>query len=144
MGKIQAETEGISRYLTAKQKEFDSVMDTSREVIRDSASAITMLHNNDAKGAARKIRAAYNGIMKLKKSDSRFEYYSRQAYQEYVEATVFSGIKTKGSVPSLKDVGVGPEPYLLGLVHVRDPGVPAFGSPPIQFCIEMLRTRSYF
>jgi translin len=118
MEKIKDETEAISKYLAAKQKEFDSVMDVSRDVIRDSASAITMLHNNDTKGASQKIKSAYKGVMKLKKSDSKFEYYSRQAYQEYAEATVFSGIKAKGSVPSLKEVGVGPEPYLLGLMDV--------------------------
>jgi translin len=118
MEKIQDETKSISKYLAAKQKEFDGVMDISREVIRDSASAITMLHNSDAKGAAQMIKAAYKGVAKLKKSDSKFEYYSRQAYQEYAEATIFSWIKAKGSVPSLKEVGVDPEPYLLGLMDV--------------------------
>lgn len=118
MEKIQTETEGISKYLAAKQKEFDNVMDVSRGVIRDSASAITMLHNGDTKGASKKISAAYTGVKKLKKSDTKFEYYSRQAYQEYAEAAVFSRIKIKGSVPSLKEVGIGPEAYLLGLMDV--------------------------
>ena len=118
MEKIQSEIEGISKYLTAKQKEFDSVMDVSRGVIRDSASAITMLHNNDTKGAAKKIRDAYTGVKKLKKSDTKFEYYSRQAYQEYAEAAVFSAIKTKELVPPIKEVDVDAEPYLLGLMDV--------------------------
>jgi len=118
MEKIQSEIKETSKYLTAKQKEFDSVMDVSREIIRNSASAITMLHNNDAKGAAKTIKSAYAGVKKLKKSDTKFEYYSRQAYQEYAEATIFYGIKTKETVPSIKEVGVEAEAYLLGLMDV--------------------------
>ncbi len=118
MEKIQSEIRETSKYLTAKQKEFDSVTDVSRGIIRDSASAITMLHNNDAKGAAKMIRAAYTGVKKLNKSDTKFEYYSRQAYQEYAEATIFYGIKTKETVPSIKEVGVEAEAYLLGLMDV--------------------------
>ena len=38
--------------------------------------------------------------------------------QEYAEAAVFSGIKTKESVPSIKEIDVDPEPYLLGLMDV--------------------------
>ena len=106
------------KYLSNKQKEFDSVTDVSREIIRDSASAITMLHNNDPKGAAKTIKAAYTGVKKLNKSDTKFEYYSRQAYQEYAEATIFYGIKTKRVVPSIKEVGVEAEAYLLGLMDV--------------------------
>jgi translin len=118
MEKINDEMRDISKYLTAKQKEFDGVMDTSREVIRDAASAITMLHNSDAKGAAKCIKSAYKGVVKLGKSDSKFEYYSRQAYQEYAEAVIFAGIKAKGAVPSRQEVGVGQEAYLLGLMDV--------------------------
>jgi translin len=118
MEKIQSEIRETSKYLTAKQKEFDSVTDVSRGIIRDSASAITMLHNNDAKGAAKTIKSAYAGVKKLKKSDTKFEYYSRQAYQEYAEATIFYGIKTKETVPSIKEVGVESEAYLLGLMDV--------------------------
>ena len=118
MEKIQKEIEETSKYLTAKQKEFDSVTDVSRGIIRDSASAITMLHNNDPKGAAKMIKAAYAGVKKLKKSDTKFEYYSRQAYQEYAEATIFFGIKTKEMIPSLNETGVEAEAYLLGLMDV--------------------------
>ena len=107
MEKIQKEIEETSKYLTAKQKEFDSVTDVSRGIIRDSASAITMLHNNDPKGAAKMIKAAYAGVKKLKKSDTKFEYYSRQAYQEYAEATIFFGIKTKEMIPSRDQLAPG-------------------------------------
>ena len=118
MEKIQNEMNGISKYLAKKQKEFDKVTDVSREVIRDAAQAITMLHNGNVKEASRKISSAYKKVEQLKKSDDKFEYYSRQAYQEYAEARVFLGIRTKDSVPSLDEVKVGPEPYLLGLMDV--------------------------
>lgn len=108
----------MGKYLLDKQKEFDAVTDVSRGVIRDAASAITMLHNGDAKSASKKIKEAYAGVKKLKKSDTKFEYYSRQAYQEYAEAAIFFGIKTKELVPSLKEAGVDSEPYLLGLMDV--------------------------
>jgi translin len=118
MEKIQKEAVEISKYLAKKQKEFDRVMDACRDVIRDAAQAITMLHNGDIKGASGQISAAYKKVEQLKKLDCVFEYYSRQAYQEYCEAKVLFGIKTKDSVPSLNDVRVSPEAYLLGLMDV--------------------------
>ena len=118
MEKIHSEISSISKYLSKKQKELDKVMDTGRDVIRDAAQAITMLHNDDVKGASKRIKSALKGVKQLKKFDSRFEYYSRQAYQEYAEAATFFLIKTKGSVISLGKAGVNSESYLLGLMDV--------------------------
>lgn len=118
MDRIHNEMAKISKYLSAKQRDFDKVTDTSRDVIRDAAQAITMLHNGNTAGASKRIRSALSGVRVLKRFDDRFEYYSRQAYQEYAEAAIFFSIKKSSTIPSLSAIGVNAESYLLGLMDV--------------------------
>lgn len=108
----------ISKYLTEKQKDFDYVMDTSRDIIRESGQAITMLHNDDKKAATKTLKKIMASVKKLKKIDARFKYYTLQAYQEYVEAATFFEIKAQRAIPSAAKLGVEAESYLLGLMDV--------------------------
>lgn len=113
---LDKDIEGISDELTRKQDDFDRVMQLSREIIREAGQSITLLHNNDdasAKLAGMKKRAA--ALMKI---DEKFRYNTLQAYQEYAEAVIFSQIKTDRVIPSVADVGVDREAYLMGLMDV--------------------------
>ncbi len=118
MKSLQNEIKKIGDYLSRKQKEFDSVTDLTREVIRNSAQAITLMHADDRAAAKAALSGAYGGAKKLGEFGAKFDYYARQALQEYAEARIFFEIKGSGTIPSPSEVGVGPEAYLLGLMDV--------------------------
>ena len=117
MSKLDTDIKTITRHLVEKQGEFDSVMDLVRNTIRNSAHAITMLHNNDKKGAEKAIAAAKKMMEELHKFPS-FEYQSKQAYQEYAEAFIFFRIKQYDEIPIYSSVGIDHESYLMGLMDV--------------------------
>lgn len=115
--KLYSQIEPISRSLTAKQKRFDEVMDRSRELIRLAGLTITKLHNNDFAGAKKGIAEAE----KLSKALSKypdFEYNTKQAQQEYCEAKIFYSIKVSKKIPTIRELGVDGEAYLMGMMDV--------------------------
>ncbi len=118
MAKLDADIKSIAVHLTKKQRDFDSVMTLVRDIVRESAQAITMLHNNDVKKALKTINSASKMMKNLKKFNSVFEYHARQAYQEYAEARIFFEIKQNHEIPSYTKVGVDQESYLMGLMDV--------------------------
>ena len=111
--------EEISDYLTKKQSDFDEVMQLSREIIRNAGQAITLMHNDDRKKAAEKLKTMQAIAEKLKTMDEQFKYNTMQAYQEYAEAFIFSEVKMKQKIPSMEVVGVEKEAYLMGLMDVE-------------------------
>lgn len=117
MSKLNEEVRSISKYLAKKQKDFDKVMTLVRDVVRDSAQTITMLHNDD-KSASKMLNAARRKVSSLKKFGPVFGYHAKQAYQEYAEAKIFFEIKKRHSIPSYKAIGVDQESYLMGLMDV--------------------------
>ncbi len=118
MSGIDKDIKSVSKYLASKQKDFDRVMGLSRDIIREAAQAITLLHNNDVKDAAKRIANALKMVTALNRFDAAFGYNSRQAYQEYAEAKIFFEIKVNRSIPSLQKTGVDMESYLMGLMDV--------------------------
>jgi translin len=118
MGSLDSDIKIISKNLVKKQKDFDSVMTTIRDVVRESASTITMLHNDKVSDATKSLNAAAKMVGSLKKFDATFGYQAKQAYQEYAEAKIFFEIKNGNSIPSYKKIGVDQESYLMGLMDV--------------------------
>lgn len=118
MNNLDSDIKNISKNLVDKQKDFDNVMTLVRDIVRNSAQTITMLHNNDAKTAAKTLKEAEKMVKGLKKFDSVFGYHARQAYQEYAEAKIFSEIKLHHEIPSCKKIEVDQEAYLMGLMDV--------------------------
>jgi translin len=118
MDTLDADVKSIATHLTEKQKDFDKVMTLVRDIVRNAAQTITMLHNNDAKSAQKTIELADKMRIELKKFDVEFGYHAKQAYQEYAEAKIFLGIKLSDKIPSYKEVGVDQESYLMGLMDV--------------------------
>jgi translin len=108
----------ITRELEHLQKRYDQVAALSRSAIRYAGEAITLIHIKDRKAADSKIRLLKNEIAKLRKVDGSFEYYSQQAYQEYVEAIVLYNLIWNGKLMTSKDLSVGPVEYMLGLMDV--------------------------
>jgi translin len=118
MKELQRDIGSISTYLTKKQKSFDSVTDLTRDIIRNAAQAITLLHNGNKSTAKRIISSTYDIVKRLDKFGAEFEYYTRQACQEYAEASIFYAIMDRGLVPSQHETRVNQEAYLLGLMDV--------------------------
>jgi translin len=118
MIKLDEEIKSVSKYLTEKQKDFDSVMTLVRDTVRNSAQTITMLHNNEIASASKMLNSAAKHVSTLKKFDSVFGYHSKQAYQEYAEAKIFFEIKLHRLIPTYAKVGVDQESYLMGLMDV--------------------------
>lgn len=118
MSSLESDIKQMSKYLTKKQRDFDNVMDLVRDIIRDSAQTITLLHNNDIKGAMKRLNSASKMVNTLKKFNSVFGYYAKQAYQEYAEAKIFFEIKQHHEIPSYTKIGVDQESYLMGLMDV--------------------------
>lgn len=118
MSGLDADIKLISNNLTKKQKDFDNVMTLIRDIVRDSAQSITMLHNNDAKVAAKTLNETGTKVKELKKFDAVFGYHAKQAYQEYAEAKIFFEIKKGSEIPSFAKIGVDQESYLMGLMDV--------------------------
>lgn len=98
------------------QDKRDNVMDISRELIRITGRCITMMHAEDMESANKLLKQLSPMVAKLKKSDKGLEYHSQQAYQEYVEAMALYSMVKAGKIPSDKDLGIEPIPYLLGLL----------------------------
>jgi translin len=118
MTKLDTDIKSIATHLTKKQKDFDSVMTLVRDLIRDAAQTITMLHNNDTKNAIKTINSASKKLKELQKFDSEFAYHAKQGYQEYAEAKIFMEIKLHHEIPTYQKVGVDEESYLMGLMDV--------------------------
>lgn len=118
MSSLDNDIKLISSNLAKKQRDFDTVMTLVRDIVRDSAQTITMLHNDDMKNAQKMLNSASKLVNSLKKFDAVFGYHSKQAYQEYAEAKIFSEIKTNKEIPSCKKVGIDEESYLMGLMDV--------------------------
>ncbi|MDE1865484.1 MAG: hypothetical protein KGH94_02505 [Candidatus Micrarchaeota archaeon] len=117
MSKLEGEIGAISKSLTEKQRRFDTVMDSSRELVRLSGTIITKLHNGDIRGARGGLSKAKR-ISKTLSKHREFDYNTRQAQQEYSEARIFYTIRTSRRIPSRVEVGTEGEAYLMGMMDV--------------------------
>jgi len=113
---FEDDIKNATNYLTKKQANYDRVVTLSRDVIREAGQIITMLHNDRIAGANSLIKSIKNRIKSMNKIDTNFKYYTSQAYQEYAEAMLLYGIKTKKRITSMKELGVEPEAYLSGML----------------------------
>ena len=118
MKELNNDVEKISDHLTKKQNDFDTAMQLSRQMIRDAGQAITLMHNNDKEEAKMKLEQMKKTGEQLYKFNAQFSHNTMQAYQEYAEAFIFFTIKTSRKIPTLSQVGVEQEAYLMGLMDV--------------------------
>lgn len=116
--KLREEIGEVEEHLAKKQDAFDTVMQTSRDMIRDAGRTITLLHNGSLDEASARLNALGRKSKQLMKIDGDFRYNTMQAYQEYAEAFIFSSIKTKRKVPCREEIGIDYDAYLMGLMDV--------------------------
>lgn len=115
---IKNQMKTIEEELAKKQERFDSANVLTRDVIRNSAKAITFAHNDEMEEALRSIEKAREGMQGISKLRGEFAYITSQASQELAEATIFYWIKKMGKVIGPKEAGIDYEQYLLGLMDV--------------------------
>ncbi|MGC8649264.1 MAG: hypothetical protein ACP5UN_03560 [Candidatus Micrarchaeia archaeon] len=115
---LYKDIDSITKYLENKQDSLDKIMFLSRNIIRDSGHAITMIHNNDINNASILINKISKNIFKLRRFDDNFKYHTIQAFQEYAEAYIFLNIKKTGKIPKMENLKINEESYLLGLMDV--------------------------
>lgn len=112
--------ERIHSALDRKQESMDVILRESREIIRLSSKAVTLMHAGDIAGA----KAIVEGLDERKEalfrsaSESGMGFYSVQPLQEYAEARILLGIINGGRIMLEDEVGVPREPYILGLMDV--------------------------
>ncbi len=114
MENLEDDVEATINYLISKQEDFDKVMQISREIIRESAQAITYIHIG--RDPSKLIKELDSKVAELKRIDKDFKYNTLQAYQEYSEAMILYGIKNGREIPTQKAVGVDNDAYLMGLM----------------------------
>jgi predicted translin family RNA/ssDNA-binding protein len=107
----------LTRYDTNREK----VLKLSRESIRLTGRSITYIHRFKYDMAERHLKQANERIKKAKslvEGQPWLPAYKNllTAYQELAEAKILYKFATKEELPSLKEVGVDVEPYLLGLL----------------------------
>lgn len=112
--KINKITNEISRL----QKRQDTVMQTSREIVRLAGESITQMHARNYHEAKAKLNELRKSVSKLNGIEKGFEYYSMQAHQEYVEAVALYSVIRTHKLPSYAQLKEHPVPYLLGIMDM--------------------------
>lgn len=108
----------IERELLRLQKQKDAVMETSREIVRISGNAITQMHARRLREANASIKRLSALVGRLRKIEKGFEYYSLQAYQEYVETRALYSILKERRLVSLQEMRTSGTAYLLGIMDL--------------------------
>ncbi|MEM4366799.1 MAG: hypothetical protein QW035_01560 [Candidatus Anstonellales archaeon] len=107
------ERKRLLAYLKKKEAAVYKADLLGREIVRECGSAIKDLHAGRVAGAEKKKDGIEKKVKELKKLD-RSEY--NIAFQEYAELCIIISIYKKMSIPSIKEIGVKEESYILGLL----------------------------
>ncbi len=108
----------IEKHLERLQERRDSVMAASREIVRLSGKAITLMHAQRKAEAAALMRQLRSRVAQLKKIEKGLEYHSLQAHQEYVEAGAFYTVLGESRLPSQGELRESEVAYLLGMMDL--------------------------
>lgn len=109
----------IRDYDLAREK----LLELSRAAARLSGQSIMRVHRGDPEGAmnlAEEAHGLIREIGELLRDNPILNQlgYALVAQQEYAEARCLLAIVSKGELPSLREVGVGSMPYVLGLLDL--------------------------
>ncbi len=107
--------EQIKKELKEFESKREKTIQDSRAVITLSKQIIYAVHRNDlseAESSMKKIKGKLDEIQKTRHYEIGI---SNVAFQEYVEAACYYAFILNGKIPSLKELNVKVEDYLLGL-----------------------------
>jgi translin len=95
----------------------EKLIKESREVIALSAKSIICIHNSKFEEAKKLQKSASDRLDELRKiAGSDLTRYVYPSEAELVECSVFLALSTNSELPSRKQLGVEPGPYILGLL----------------------------
>ncbi len=115
---LDKEINEYEKQLKEKENLYDEISLESRDIIRGSGIAITLLHNGNKKESKNKIDLLSKSVKNLLSRDLGFRYYTLQAYQEYAEAQIFYNLLINDRFIILDEIGIPTESYLLGMLDV--------------------------
>jgi predicted translin family RNA/ssDNA-binding protein len=113
--------EAIRRDIELLEHQKDSIIRTSRDVIKLSKTVIYALHRNDMKSAGKAVDDMDKEFRKLDVSKSPKLISSgsyKVAVQEYVEAICFYELMKDNKVPPNSKLKLDPEFYLMGIIDL--------------------------
>jgi translin len=110
----------IETHLREREKRREDLYQQARRLRRQSQATVARLH---ASGAAREELAAVRRTLAdlaetVRREGRADEPVTLDAFQEAVEACLLGAIVERAPLPGPADLGVDPEPYLLGLGDV--------------------------
>ncbi len=110
----------IREELKAYDVERESLIKKARDVLKLSKQVIYSIHRGNLDETEKLVKEAKKEKEALDKIASKFKgldyegSYS-EAMQEYSEALTYYGFVTKKKIPSIKELNVSPEDYLMGV-----------------------------
>lgn len=113
----------IKKDLETYQAERNQIINTSRDILQSSKSAIFALHAGNNVEAGKSLDKAESLIAKLNKSYNknnrlRFEGSYKASLEEYVEAKTFFQFTDGKTLNKLPIESIGPEEYINGLTDL--------------------------
>ena len=113
----------IQQELTSFDEVREKVLEASRIATRLSDWSIIQMHRGEMDRAARSLKDAKESLSRIsallrKNPELKQSGSVLVAYQEYAEAMLLYGLLRDRKVASLKEVGVEPVPYILGVLDL--------------------------
>lgn len=114
---------GVKKELKVKSVLRERMLADARRILKLSKESVILVHHGDFAKAERRLEAASRLLRKtLRELEASPELRHGGALftacQEYAEAHIFLKLEREGKFPSLKEVGVESQAYLLGLADV--------------------------
>jgi len=106
----------IDRNLRKKEGQLDSVMMSSRQIVRSCSNAIKALHAYDLKAAKAHLKEAEKDLKAIRQLSDIFPSQLNHILQEYAEARIVLSAIERKKIPSYGELDVGEIPYLNGLL----------------------------
>ncbi len=114
--KLSLGISAVEKKLSAREGKLDTVLSTSRKVVRACSNTIKALHAHELKAAKKSLKDAEAMLKKIRPYQDEFPSQINHTLQEYCEARVVMSAVEKSKIPSYTDLKLGEIPYLLGLL----------------------------
>ncbi|MBI4149216.1 hypothetical protein HY491_02110 [Candidatus Woesearchaeota archaeon] len=103
--------------LAAEDERREEIIKSSRDVLKLAKQLIYAIHRNDKNTGrlGKELQEQKRRLDALAQGNDHDEGASSAAAQEYAEAMVFLVFRSKGTLPSRKEIGVATEDYLAGI-----------------------------
>ena len=117
MEQVRKSIRAMEATFSGQLERRDRVLKESRDVIPACSRAIINVHTLKMKDAEKELATARSLLVSLRKASAGpSSRYLVSPEAEYVEASAVIALAKGGEIPSMENLGVSPEAYLLGLL----------------------------